>query len=327
MGRQMEYYIGIDGGGSKTRFLCVDSAGRAAGTSLQSGIYCNQCGLEAVITTLKRGIAECLPDGADRVIIGCGMPAYGEDPELDAKAVREITRALAPMPVRFENDVIVGWAGALAMAPGITIVGGTGTIGYGQDPQGGSTRCGGWHEFFSDEGSGYWLGKRLLQIFSKESDGRLSKTQLYPLLKERLGLQNDFDLATYASTKYSSSRKETAALQPILLEAARAGDPYALRSYDEATDEMVEIILGVIRNLSFPENEPIRISYSGGLFTIDDLVLQPVKDKLLHRGLTNAVVSRPELSPCQGAVLLAIEQFEPAEFEAMKKNMSDLGYM
>jgi len=58
-----KYYIGIDGGGSKTKYLCMDADGRECGSALTLGTYCEQDGIDVVIGRLKEGIRQCLPEG------------------------------------------------------------------------------------------------------------------------------------------------------------------------------------------------------------------------------------------------------------------------
>jgi len=312
-----KYYIGIDGGGSKTKYLCMDADGRECGSALTLGTYCEQDGIDVVIGRLKEGIRQCLPEDCDDVLIGFGMPAYGENKAFDAIAVDAIRKALSPMKVHVDNDVAIGWAGALAMESGISIVGGTGSIAYGRDPQGKVERSGGWHEFFSDEGSGYWLGKKVLQMFSQQSDGRRERTVLYDLVRQRLQLKDDFDITALVAEKYADSRKETAALQPILLEAARAGDSCALACYDEAAQELCRIILAVLNKLDFPEDKRVNVSFQGGLFSITDLIRDPVARKLTEATTRQINFRQPRLESGKGAILLAIENMEPENLDAM----------
>lgn len=313
----LKYYIGIDGGGSKTRFLCTDRYGNEVGSSLQDGSYYVQDGVDIVLKRLKAGIAQCCPGDVGNAAICFGMPAYGENIYRDMQVAETVRKALSPAKIRIENDVVVAWAAATAMSPGIVIVGGTGTIGYGRDKYGNCVRCGGWHEFFSDEGSGYWLGRKLLRLFSQQSDGRLQRTVLYNLVRDRLGLKDDFDITELTNTRYSNSRKETAALQSILLEAARLNDPYAMDCYEEATDEMVRIIRTVASSLEYGVGEVIDVSYSGGLFSITDFIRNPLDQKLKKQNLLNEIrFHSPKLSPCNGAILLAMDEFRQDNLNA-----------
>ena len=316
-----KYYIGIDGGGSKTKFLCFDHAGRECGSATTIGTYCAQDGIDAVMSRLKDGISQCLPEDTADVLIGFGMPAYGENRELDVLVAQKIRNAFSPMRVHIDNDAAIGWAGSLAMKPGISVVAGTGSIAYGRDAAGKAERCGGWHEFFSDEGSGYWLGKQLLQIFSQQSDGRLPKTALYDLLRTELELHEDFDIIALVNRRYARSRKDTAALQKILLKAARVGDPHALACYDRAAEELSKLIVTVLIQLDFPET--VSVSYQGGLFAITDLIRDPVAHKVRAAAFPREInFCQPKLDPCRGAVLLAMAEWEPENLETMRINFS-----
>lgn len=318
-----KYYIGIDGGGSKTKFICYNQAGQECGAATTIGTYCAQDGIDAVLSRLKDGISQCLPEETTDVLIGFGMPAYGENRELDAHAAQKIREACTPMQVYIDNDSAIGWAGSLAMKPGISVVAGTGSIAYGRDNHGKTERCGGWHEFFSDEGSGYWLGKQLLQLFSQQSDGRLGKTILYDLVRKELELQDDFDIITLVNQRYARSRKDTAALQKILLKAARVGDPHALACYDRASEELSKLIVTVLKQLDFPAGEKVAVSFQGGLFSIPDLIRNPVAHKVRAAAFPKEIdFCQPKLDPCRGAVLLAVAELEPENLQTMCINFS-----
>ena len=318
-----KYYIGIDGGGSKTKFICFDQAGRECGSATTIGTYCAQDGIDTVLSRLKDGLSQCLPEETTDVLIGFGMPAYGENRELDALAEKKIREVFSPMRIYIDNDSAIGWAGSLAMEPGISVVAGTGSIAYGRDSSGRTERCGGWHEFFSDEGSGYWLGKQLLQLFSQQSDGRLPKTALYDLVRSELELNDDFDIISLVNQRYTRSRKDTAALQKMLLEAAQRDDPHAIACYDRASEELSKLIVTVLNKLDFPEGEKVTVSFQGGLFSIPDLIRNPVAHKVRAAAFPREIdFCQPRLDPCRGAVLLAIAELEPENLQTMRINFS-----
>lgn len=317
-----KYYLGIDGGGSKTAFLCTDEYGTKISSCILGGSYCGQDGLVTVLERLKEGVGRCLPEDADDVLACFGMPSFGENKTIDAEAVRYFSEELKPVKLMFENDAVIGWAASTAMNPGVSIVSGTGTIGYGRDEYGNEARCGGWHEFFSDEGSGYWLGRQLLGLFSKQSDGRLPRTELYYLVKERLGLDDDFYINELCASRYVHSRKATAELQTILFEAAEKGDKYALECYEKAVTEMALIIKTLLSKLNFDNDKQVLLSYTGGLFNANELIKIPLENKLKEEmSESNIVFESPRLSPCEGAILLAAYEAGMKTFETVRNNL------
>ena len=313
----MEYYIGVDGGASKTHFALCDESGRVAAEHFSSGTSYIELGVSPVLEKLKEGIdALCAGIDRERVAGVCfGMPCYGEQPARDAEAAGEILSAFAPLPVCFKNDVALACAGALALESGIAILAGTGSMAWGRDRYGADKRCGGWPEFFSDEGSGYWLGRRTLEMFSKQSDGRLPRGKLYEIVRERFGLKNDFGIIDKLD-EMGYTRKNIAALQPLLMEAALAGDECALRLYDEAALELALLAKGLRENIELEPHSPL--SYSGGLWGAGELLLGPFRKAV--SGL-DMVFTEPALPPVLGAVLLAAEHFDPGALPDIKTGL------
>ena len=278
----MGVWIGIDGGGTKTKFLSASKDGKRLRTYTTGGTYYHLNGIDTVCARLREGV-DAVRCGEPVLGICYGMPSFGEGGAADGTAVARIREALAPYPLHVVNDVEVGWAGSMALAPGVNIVAGTGSIAYGRDEAGNSARSGGWMEFFSDEGSGYWLGRRAFQLFAKQSDGRVPRGRLHALMKARLGLKDDYELNNLVRDVYAPSREKTASIQRILLEAAREGDASAVRLYEEAARELAENVNAVLRQLRLGDTP--TVSYSGGIFETGDLILKPFRAALgrMHR--------------------------------------------
>lgn len=319
----MQYFVGIDGGGSKTKLLCMDREGKTFAESDAGSTYYRQDGVENVIETLRAGLEPIFSTvGREAVCVCFGMPGFGENKAGDEKAAAQIAAAFAPVPICFENDVACGWAGALALSPGVSIVGGTGSMSYGRDARGHAARSGGWSEFFSDEGSGYWLGKKMLELFARQSDGRAQKGPLYGLVREHFSLDDDYGVVSIVEKEIAPSRKHTAELQMVLLKAARDGDAMALQAYAVAAEELAHIVCGCAAQLDF-EGDPVHISYVGGLFKIEDLILEPMEREIRKR--LEAVFQKPLLSPCEGAILFSAEAFAKDDLPGLREKLLQKG--
>jgi N-acetylglucosamine kinase-like BadF-type ATPase len=256
------------------------------------------------------------PDGGlKNSLIGFGVPAFGENRKDDEAAASEIRRSFPGAQIHFENDVYCAWAGAMAFSPGVTVVCGTGSMSVGCDSTGKLVRSGGWSIFFSDEGSGYWLGKKALEIFSKQSDGRLPRGALYNLMREHLKINDDVELNNISDTEYAVSRRKTATLQMVLFEAQKLGDESAKAVYEEAIREVVQIVLGSVRQLDFGD-DVIDVSYIGGLWKEKELFLDPFIHELGKHIKAN--VFAPKLSPCHGAILFALKEYAVDMFDEVR---------
>ena len=88
-------------------------------------------------------------------------------------------------------------------------------------PDGKTARCGGWNEFFGDEGSCYWVGRKGMELFSKEADGRIPKGPLYSIVKQELHLADDYCFIDEVVTKIAPYRDKVAAFQNMYWQQLR----------------------------------------------------------------------------------------------------------
>lgn len=301
----MKYLIGIDGGGTKTDFSLADEQGRIQKTIHKAGSSYKHAGWEGTLTCIGDGVKELLTGTDCRpedVYICFGAPNYGESREFDAKLETELGKLLTGYHVRIVNDCEVGWAGSLGLHPGINIVAGTGTIGFGKDARGTAAIAGGWSDFFGDEGSCRWLGVKTMELFSKQADGRAAKGPLYDVVMEHFQIEEPMDVIDIFETDYQPYRDRLAGLQRLMLKAALGGDELALLYYKEAAKELALIIRAVYHKLEF--EGVCHVSYSGGLFKTGALILDPLREEL--KGYDMKICS-PLYPPVTGAVLLAGE--------------------
>lgn len=314
----MRHFIGIDGGGSKTKFLLTDENGAKLAESVTSSADFRRVGITGVLELLRTEFNEF---GADlgESLIGFGVPALGENEADDVRAMQATMSAFPDAQFVFFNDVNCAWAGAHALSPGITMVCGTGSMAVGMDSSGKMVRSGGWTEFFSDEGSGYWLGKKALELFAKQSDARLERGPLYNLMREYLYIRNDVELNGITDSRLSNSRKQTADIQRVLLQAALQGDPGAKAAYEQAVIEAAQIVYGAYRQLNFEDR--VEISYIGGLFNVTELFFKPFKTAVSDRIDIETAFIAPRLSPCEGAILLAIRGKCPEILDKIRGQM------
>lgn len=305
----MKWYIGVDGGGTKTEFAVSSADGVPKAVVRLSGCSHQSIGVEAAVTLITEGISQCLAiAGIDpQDCAGCcaGVPCYGEDTKADQEFGKKLCAALAPIPVYFVNDVEVGWAGALGRENGIHIVAGTGSIAFGRGSDHKSARCGGWTEFFGDEGSCYWIGREAMSLFTKEADGRVPRGELYHIVRRAFALTEDYNFVNLVMREIAPYREKVAQFQPYALQAAVAGDMAAISLYQAAAHELALMVKTLKARLQLPPGA-INVSYSGGLFQSGEVILTPLRKEMEQLGCT---LLEPRHTAVEGALALAIEQF------------------
>jgi N-acetylglucosamine kinase-like BadF-type ATPase len=300
-------YLGVDGGGSKTSFLLIDEAGKVLSAHTEGPAYHLEIGIEALEAMLARGIERTLQQAgiarSELTFAFFGLPAYGEDRALQARLDAAPAAALPAGRYRCGNDMVCGWAGALAGAEGINIVAGTGSIAYGEYG-GRNARAGGWGELFSDEGSAYWLAREGLRLFSRMSDGRTPPAALHSLLRRHFALEEDLDLCAAIYGKSMAQRSQLAQLSRLVAEAAAAGDGAARSLFTQAATELADIVDAVRDRLQVPATLDLPLSYSGGLFQLRELLLAPFEATLAGRERRYRL-SAARLPPDAGAAVYA----------------------
>lgn len=301
-------FLGVDGGGTKTRFALVDADGSLLAEAQLGTTYHPHAGVDGVRAILADGVAQVLASSGhvreDIAHAFFGLPAYGEDsriaPLLDAIPAAILGHARYAC----DNDMVCGWAGSLGCADGINIVAGTGSIGYGQRQQA-QARAGGWGEAFSDEGSAYWIAMQGLNAYSRMSDGRLPRGPLHAILNEALQLKHDLDICAHVYGTQSYARGELAQLSPLVADAANAGDTVAQRIFQQAGHELALIADALRVALHFSAGEPVPLSYSGGAFSAGELLLAPFR-QALQAASPHFALRKPLHDPHYGAALYAM---------------------
>jgi len=317
----MKYYIGVDGGGTKTAICAASADASMISTEITDSAAWREHGIKKVVDNIK-DVINTFPlfDDGQVAGIAMGIPCFGESWDGDSKLEEEILDAFPGLPVYITNDVEVGWAGSLCLAPGVNVVAGTGSIAFGKNESGEIARCGGWSEFFGDEGSCYWVGRKTLQLFSKQADGRAEKDELYSIMRSGLNLKNDFEIIDLIHSEYILNRDKVAALQLFARDAALAGSKSAIALYKEAAGELCRLVTSIRDRLLFKQ-QPFPVSYSGGLFKTGELVLPHFFAGIEAIGGTPVT---PLFEPMYGALLLAFEENYPEGLPGLQKRLKEV---
>jgi N-acetylglucosamine kinase-like BadF-type ATPase len=300
------YFLGVDGGGTKTEFMCIDREGQVRARARTGTSYHLQVGVEGAIAVLTDGVgticAQLSMTPADITFAFVGLPAYGEDSRVDPLLEDACARLLGHARYVCGNDMICGWAGSLDCADGINLVAGTGSIAYGRRGDR-EARAGGWGEIFSDEGSAYWIAVQGLNAFSRMSDGRLPRGPLHVAFVEALSLTDDLSICARIMGPEGLGRDGVAALAPVVSGAAEAGDTVAAEILARAADELFDISAALRTQLGYVPGEQTAISWSGGVMRRQSTVRERLQERLLGSGLFRLV--EPQYDPVEGAARYA----------------------
>ena len=296
------YYLGVDGGGSKTLAVIVDEHGEELGRGLAGSANYNAVGLEAAVRHIATAVEQ-----ATRTA-GCQLPVRkawfglaGIDRPADHQTLLPHLRELAEV-VQLTNDAELLLAG-LENALGVVLISGTGSIALGRDAAGQRARSGGWGHILGDEGSGYAIAQQALQAVVRASDGRGPQTALRERILHAWTLQSTDDLI--GEVYNEPDKAKIASLSSCVMITARAGDPVAAAILQQAAKELALAVCAVCQTLEFPQQE-VPLALGGGLLINEADFCTQVIQHIRHSQPIGqvALVKQPTLTAARAAMHL-----------------------
>lgn len=301
----MKYYIGLDGGGTKTKGVLADENFNIL-TEAQGGpSNFLMLGTDAVSETLFNVISECLEgttvkmEDIGAVVLGSTGAGRRSDAEQLEKAFIffTATRGINFEIFRVESDARIALEGAFSGKPGSILIAGTGSIMFGKDAKGGIHRVGGFGRFIGDEGSGYIIGKYGLTAIAKHYDGRGKETVLTELLKSNFSIDDPSQLITQIYKK----NFDIASVAPLVIKAAENGDEVCINILDHQSDELIDHIAAMQKML---KEQKLNLSLIGSTIATNNIYSRMFKEKV-KKYCKSCTIVKPELPPALGAVVMA----------------------
>jgi N-acetylglucosamine kinase-like BadF-type ATPase len=302
---QARYFLGIDGGGTKTHAIITDGQCRVMGEGLSGPSNPVRVGLEEAISHIESAVIDACRAAhikLKEVTAGCVALAGISHPIHYHTVKDSLDRALGIDNLQLVTDVRAALAGALDGCAGVVIIAGTGSIAMGMNRSGREARSGGWGPTLGDEGSGYDIARRALKAVAASFDGRSRGTALTDMVCRRLGIATTADLPGVIYNS-DSERVEIASLAELVAEAAIKGDEVACEILWEAGRELGGLAVSVIERLGM-QSEAFRVACVGSVFKSGDLVLAPLGRAVLAVAPA-AEIGPPLFPPTIGAVKLA----------------------
>jgi N-acetylglucosamine kinase-like BadF-type ATPase len=290
------FYLGIDGGGTKTEFALADSEGNILKTVCLGTSNPNDIGIENALTTLRAGIFEvCGNIKKSNISVFAGISGG-----TTAGMHEQISAFLSKFgfaDAKNGNDAMNAVAASLGKSDGISVIMGTGSVTYAQ-VNGKMHRVGGYGYLIGDPGSGFSIGSKAILAALSFEDGSGEQTALYEAVRKKCGTESILEsLCKF----YSCGKHEIAQYAPLVLNAYVEGDKVAKRILFDELEMVAQAIRGASKHLPNTK-EPIRIVLSGGLCTKDRIIYHSLCEILSKE---NYSISVCEHSLVFGALKLA----------------------
>jgi N-acetylglucosamine kinase len=303
----MRYYIGVDGGASKTAAIVIDENGEPHGRGLAGASNHLRVGIEEATRNIERAVNKALVEAGvairDIEYAYCGIA--GSDHPVHRQRVIDSLRIFFPRGnFIVDTDARIALTGAVGFGAGIVIIAGTGSVAFGRNATGEESRAGGWGPTLGDEGSGFWIAREGLSAIVRAHDNRGFETAMSDLLCNEYDMCSPDDLPrfVYATTTHAD---DIARYGKLVFEAAQNGDDVARDILAARGAELAECVLAVARKLHMTDTE-FAVAYVGGAFHAGDLLLNPMRLRL-NRDARGASLMPPREEPVMGAARMAME--------------------
>jgi glucosamine kinase len=302
----MVFFLGIDGGGTKTRCLLGDERAVFA-TAISGGSNIVRLGeakaKEALAAAIQQvtDTANIFPNQIRAICIGAAGAAR---PEIAAK-IRGIVAGLipeiAPDQIEVIGDTEIALEAAFGLGPGIIAIAGTGSIVFGRDNAGHRVRAGGWGFAISDEGSGHWIGRRAVSAILSAND-EACETVLTAMVLQAWRLDTLDKLVQQAN---ATPPPEFPRLFPVVLRAADEGDSVARGILVDAAAKLAALATTVVRRLAALNQSIIfPVATTGSVFRQSSTVRE-VFYNTLKASFAGIEVKQELTDPVEGALARA----------------------
>ncbi len=298
----MRCVLGIDGGGTKTEGVLMDSAEKILSRCFSGPANPSRVGVESATREIEKAADLCLQEAriARNAVaaIGAGLAGTGK-PEMKERMRASLEAAFPGAAVSISTDLEIALAAA-GEGPVIVLVAGTGSAAIGRNAQGQIWRTGGHGPRLGDDGSAFDIGSRAVASAMKEREQRGADSILGVKILEQLGSTSWAELQERASLQPD---KVFPSVFPIVAAAADAGNPEACEILVQAAGELSSLVNAVAEH-SGHGRENITIVKAGG--TVGRCAFFEMQlDAALKRVLPQAQLGRLRMSPAEAAARAA----------------------
>ena len=286
------YYLGIDGGGTKTRFMLVDSNGNTLNLITLPASNPTAVGLDETVRILQDGIKQILNVPYPKVsvfagIAGCGIASNSEyvTSKLASYGFSGLTIASDA-----ENVIYAGLKGK----DGIISIMGTGSVTF-VSKNGKRTRIGGYGHIIGDAFSGAEFGRACIEAALYDLDKSGEKTAM---TKQVLSRVDDIvDIPNAISTK---GKSYLASFADIVFNCAKDGDLVAAEILNNNIHRLAKQLSAALCNFN---GKKVQIVLAGGITNFSNQFLDKLNAQIKSDNQFEIKILKDE--PVLGAVLAA----------------------
>lgn len=307
-----KFYLGVDGGGSKTTAVVFNEKGEFICKACGESINYYSVGMENARKAMA-DIIESMPQKSfDCAVIG--MSALNERAS-DEETERFCNGIIDSQKIIMDSDLYVALEAMDESGECAVVISGTGSMVLHRNCNGEIRHAGGWGYILGDEGSGYSIGLSGIKAAIRSYENCGEKSALIDECLRYFSTDNIYDLIDLYYDK-TVSRKTTAAFAKSVISLAERGDKTA----DAIVRNEAKLLSETVISLLDRAKKDTPIGLWGGIFQHNQYYCNIFTDYLCKSELRN--VKLINFTPEVGAIFACIKADGAEVVDIIKENIS-----
>jgi glucosamine kinase len=298
------YFLGLDGGGSKTDCILADAEGRVLSRATGGPSNPVRVGYTRAWFALSEAVDSVL--GHQKIhaehIRGICAGLGGAGRKGVVRRVEDfLERSFPNAAVQVTTDLEIAFDAAFGAGEGIILVAGTGSMAMGRDASGRVVRAGGRGPWISDEGSGFDIGRQAFVAMVRAEENRGPATALSQRLFEWYQTR---DWETLYDRITKNPDDVFPKIFPLVAQLADEGDEVSRTILSGAAVSLAGLVGSVVRELGW-DDRPAPLAKAGGMHARSRFFDAAI-EKELQKIAPQAEHVEMKNSPAEAAVRLAL---------------------
>ncbi len=268
-----KYFLGIDGGATKTMFALADKNGTVIKHVCLGPCNPVDLGMDKAQLILGDGIRQLCGD-IPFSCISLFAGISGGNAGCNEQILLDYFKKLRFADVKIGNDAINIISAGLGDSDGIAVIMGTGCIAYSKVGER-LTQYGGFGYLFDDGGDGYNLGRDAIHAALYDETNGGSHTLITEILAKKTGKSANDMITSF----YEKGKTYIASFSRVVFEAYDRGDKVAEKIIKKNMAEIANLIQSA--SADFADSvSPIKVVFVGGLTARSDVLFGYIRDGL-----------------------------------------------
>ncbi len=310
--KNTKFYLGVDGGGSKTTAVVFNENGEFICKSCGESINYYSVGIENARKAMSDIIDSMPQKSFDCAVIG--MSALNERATAE-ETERFCGGIIDSKKIIMDSDLYVALEAMDESGECAVVISGTGSMALHRNADGIIRHAGGWGYILGDEGSGYSIGLSGIKAAIRSYENCSEKSALTDECLNYFSTDNIYDLIDLYYDK-TVSRKVTAAFAKNVISLAESGDKIAENIIKSEAKLLSETVISLLDEAK----RDIPIGLWGGIFQHNKYFCNIFTNHLRNHGLFN--VKLINFTPEVGAIFAGIKSEGSEILDIVKRNIS-----